>query len=180
MRKFAAVATRAIHSILESSSCSRKMNFSKAVCRLKPYHRPSAEPSFSHLRHRLLVNFPDRFHHIFTNTRTHSPLVVRSVFVVSPAAPHTKKFSCLIDREFFSGFACHPPHKNCHKCSGTLQSPSDCISYRKSQARTMVWITDLDNPQVLTRPTTVGKQIHLRFECIAGGKIHNRFDLGSR
>lgn len=133
------------------------MNFpkvSRVRCFLKSskcyYHFQSvSSASFSNLRHCSVANFSDTFHHIFTNTGVHSPST-HSVFVVSPAAPHTKKFSCLIDRKFFSGFASYPHHKNYHKCSGTFKSPSDCIRVVKSpqQSRNMVWITDLDNPKV--------------------------------
>ena len=102
--------------------------------------------SNSKLRHSTpLVYFSHIFHHIFTNTSQ-----VSSVYTAHSEGAHTKNSNCWINRNFFKSLY---SYRNYHKCNKTNNS---CISANYSSRRfvsienskKMVWITDLDNPQV--------------------------------
>lgn len=91
--------------------------------------------------------YSQNFHHIFTNTGPiSSALVCNSSSIVA----HTKSYNCWIDKTFFlKSYSNYHIHKKCKSFS--------CISANNLLNRTfvslenskkMVWITDLDNPEV--------------------------------
>lgn len=97
------------------------------------------------LRHISIVKFSDSFHLCRSDIFKTS---TRSVFS-SPVGNCTKKSLCWINSI--------PSNrsivvKRYHKCIGISTETSGCIRFPKSfnQYRKMVWITDLDNPQVLS------------------------------
>lgn len=96
--------------------------------------------------------FSDTFHHIFTNTKP------KSVCIVSSVVAHAKISSCWINRKshFSSSFI---SYRSYHKCtsrciSGNLKKNSQRRSI-SIDSKKMVWITDLDNPQVKILKTYV-------------------------
>jgi hypothetical protein len=97
------------------------------------------------LRHNSIVKFSDSFHLCRSDIFKTS---TRSVFS-SPVENCTKKSLCWINSI--------PSNrsivvKRYHKCIGISTESSGCIRFPKSlnQYRKMVWITDLDNPQVFS------------------------------
>lgn len=89
--------------------------------------------------------FSDTFHHIFTNTKPISD----SVCIASSVAAHTKNSSCWINNRKSHFSFSFISYRNYHKCSrcciseNLINKRSITTDYKK-----MVWITDLDNPQV--------------------------------
>lgn len=88
--------------------------------------------------------FSDTFHHIFTNTK---PI---SVCIASFTVAHAKISSCWINRKshFSSSFI---SYRSYHKCSRRCISGNLKKNSQRSisiESKKMVWITDLDNPQV--------------------------------
>lgn len=97
------------------------------------------------LRHtKSLVKFSYVFHHISTNT-----LTISSVCIPPSAVAHTKNFNCWIDRDIFKS---NNPYRNYHKCITSDHCISANYNSRRfvsiENSKKMVWICDLDNPQV--------------------------------
>lgn len=103
-------------------------------------------------RHERLANFSDFIQYKLTNTQVQR---TNSVLISSPVTAHSKKFSCWIDSEFFkSSSIVHI--KKLQKCNYVSQPFWNILRPKQvlQESSRMVWISDLDNPKVFSRPFT--------------------------
>lgn len=126
-------------SIINRSSTQKVKLISREVLEFqKLRHKTTTQQSLRYNK------FPDSFHHIFTNTK---PI---SVCIASSTVAHAKISSCWINRksQFSSSFI---SYRSYHKCSRRCISGNLKKKFLRSisiESKKMVWITDLDNPQV--------------------------------
>lgn len=95
----------------------------------------------SKLRHNTPLDYFSRiFHHIFTNNSLDS-----LVYIAPSAEAHTKSSNCWINKDFLR--SCY---RNYHKCirSENFRKSQTSRRFLSIENFKMVWITDLDNPQV--------------------------------
>lgn len=109
---------------------------------------------FIQLRHYSVLsfrdtNFSDTFHHIFTNTK---PIFPHSVCVASSVVAHAKNLNCWINRKIhFSSLISYRNHNKCSWCCISAYLSKNSYRQISFDLKKMVWISDLDNPQVILK-----------------------------
>lgn len=110
---------------------------------LLPLYQSYLKVSTAH--HEKLADFSFTLQHNLTNTQARFS---SSVYIFSPVTAHSKKLGCWINTEFYRKFSSEPRQK----CILSPELAKNSSSRQVSQQSTkMVWISDLDNPQVLRR-----------------------------